>query len=79
MPEGILAEDILYKMRTQYGIMLAGSFGKLEGKVIRIGHMGANATVENMKVTLRALGNVLEELGVTLKVDLEQQFLKNCL
>ena len=79
VPEGILAEDILYKMRTQYGIMLAGSFGKLEGKVIRIGHMGVNATVENMKVTLRALGNVLEELGVTLKVDLEQQFLKNCL
>ncbi len=71
VPEGVSAEDILYDMKEQYGIMLAGSFGELAGKVIRIGHMGANATIENMQETLHALNCVLKGLGVDLKDELE--------
>ena len=40
VPEGMTADDILERMREKHGIMLAGSFGELAGKVIRIGHMG---------------------------------------
>ena len=45
VPEGMTADDILERMREKHGIMLAGSFGELAGKVIRIGHMGASANV----------------------------------
>lgn len=71
VPEGVLAEDILERMKEQFGIMLAGSFGELAGKVIRIGHMGANATMENIQQTLHGLNIVLESLGVKLKHKLE--------
>ena len=67
VPDGISAQDILDTMKKDYQIMLAGSFGELEGKVIRIGHMGANATMINVQETLHALSNVLTKLGYQLK------------
>ncbi len=66
VPDGILASDILQGMRRDHGIMLAGSFDVLAGKVIRIGHMGTNANTADMKETLDALYQVLTKLGVTL-------------
>lgn len=63
VPEGLKAQDILDRMEQEHGIMLAGSFGCLEGKVIRIGHMGANANEEDIKETLEALKETLEYLG----------------
>ena len=56
--------------------MLAGSFDELSGKVIRIGHMGANATVSNMIETLGALDAVLRGMGVMLRVPLDVRFLE---
>ena len=79
VPEGIEASQILKAMREKYRIMLAGSFGELEGKVIRIGHMGANATFDNMIETLRGLTNVLEELGVPLQARLDEVFHAECM
>ena len=40
--------------------MITRSFGYLAGKVLRIGHMGENATMENVKETLHALEEVLK-------------------
>lgn len=74
VPEGMTAEQILFTMRKDYQIMLAGSFDELKGKVIRIGHMGANATFDNMVVTLHALQAVLVKLGADLKADMEDVF-----
>ena len=68
-------EWILDKMKSEHGIMLAGSFDDLAGKVIRIGHMGANATISNMIETLSALDTVLRELNVSLHVSLSEYFL----
>ena len=62
-------------MKSEHGIMLAGSFDDLAGKVIRIGHMGANATISNMIETLSALDTVLRELNVSLHVSLSEYFL----
>lgn len=58
VPEGWTAEEILEKMKTEYNIMLAGSFDYLAGKVIRIGHMGANANEADVAETLEALRRI---------------------
>lgn len=67
IPNGVTAEEILKRLRTEHNILLAGSFDVMAGEVIRIGHMGYNCTEENMKETLEALEAVLRKLGVKLE------------
>ena len=56
IPEGIDgSQPILDYMLDQYGIMVTGSFGYLQDKVIRIGHMGENAHLNKVEVTIDAL------------------------
>ena len=62
-------------MRERH-IMISGCFGELAGKVIRIGHMGENADVACMLETLMALGESLEQMGMTLNCDMKEIFLK---
>lgn len=76
VPEGIKAEDILSKMRLEHNIMIAGSFDVFAGKVIRIGHMGNNASVENVKETLAALDEVLRDLGFRANGSLANYFIE---
>lgn len=77
VPAETTAEAILSTMRKEHHIMLAGSFDTLAGKVIRIGHMGTNANLEDMTVTMSALSDTLSALGVPLKGDLGILFLKH--
>ena len=70
------ANRILEIMKNKHGILLAGSFGEFSNKVIRIGHMGVNANVEDMKETMGALNDTLKELGVSLKADMKETFMK---
>ena len=74
VPEGILAQEILDRMRKEHNIMLAGSFGSLAGQVVRIGHMGSNANIADMEQTMEALGQTLETLGIRLKCSLKGRF-----
>lgn len=76
-PEGLKVEDILSRMQKEHGIMLAGSFGDLAGKVIRIGHMGANANESDMVATMAGLEETLSYLGYELRESLVAAFLKN--
>lgn len=76
VPEGTTDKDILNAMKKDHGILLAGSFGSLAGKVIRIGHMGENANVPDMAETLGALDAVFAKLGVSLKAGLREIFLQ---
>ena len=76
VPEGVTDKDILTAMKKDHGILLAGSFGSLAGKVIRIGHMGKNANVPDMTETFDALDEVLTGLGVPLRAGLKDCFLK---
>lgn len=81
VPEETTVDAILKNLREKHNILLAGSFDEFSGKVIRIGHMGTNATVSNMIETLDALDAVLRELGIELKVSLAEYFLsciKSC-
>ena len=77
IPQGLTAEQILEPLKSDYHILLAGSFDDLAGKVIRIGHMGSNATIENMTETLDALGKVLQSLGIQQNVSMKDDFLNN--
>lgn len=76
VPEGILADDILDRMQKVHNIMLAGSFGELEGKVIRIGHMGASANTPDMLAVMAGLDETLKYLGWQAKGSLLEQFQK---
>lgn len=67
VPQGTTAQAILDVMRTEHNILLAGSFGRLAGKVVRIGHMGSNANEKDMDETMEALWSTLKKLGVELK------------
>lgn len=74
VPEGVTDRQILETMKNDYNIMLAGSFGHVAGKVIRIGHMGYNATEENMEEVFRALDAVMAELGVPIQESMYDTF-----
>lgn len=74
VPKETTAKEILDTMRKEHNIMLAGSFDMLAGQVIRIGHMGSNANVEDMLETLGALDVTLEKLGVALKRSMKEVF-----
>ncbi|MGN0352567.1 MAG: pyridoxal-phosphate-dependent aminotransferase family protein [Roseburia sp.] len=69
VPESLTASDILDAMKNDHSIMLAGSFDVLNGKVIRIGHMGTNANISDMTETLNALYQVLTKLGISLSAN----------
>ena len=62
---------------TTAAAMLAGSFDVLAGKVIRIGHMGNNATFYNVRDVFHALDGILRKLGVPLTGSMEEIFCEN--
>jgi Serine-pyruvate aminotransferase/archaeal aspartate aminotransferase len=76
VPEGIAVEDILTTMKDRYGIMIAGCFDVLAGKVFRIGHMGENSNSKDVAETLEALSKTLEELGRPGLCNMREVFLK---
>lgn len=75
VPAGTTAEAILGTMRNEHNILLAGSLAELSGKVIRIGHMGHNATKDNMVMVLDALDQTFATLGVKTDASLKDIFL----
>lgn len=65
IPESIDGSGpILDYMLDRYGIMVTGSFGYLQDKVIRIGHMGENSHLNKVKVTIDALIEAIKTLKV---------------
>lgn len=61
--EGELGNRIRKTLASQFHIMIAGGLSKLEGKVLRIGHMGNTASLPHMVHTLGALAMTLKGLG----------------
>jgi len=77
VPEGIDDKRLRNTMLEKYGVFIAGSFGYLEGKVIRIGHMGENARIDKVAYTLHALQRSLVELGFKSERNIVEVFLNN--
>ncbi|MCT4565568.1 MAG: alanine--glyoxylate aminotransferase family protein [Maledivibacter sp.] len=77
IPEGISYQQIFEGMVNEHNIMIAGAFGFLKDKVIRIGHMGQNCYEEKLYLTLKALDQVLRQVGIKLKGELHKLFVSN--
>lgn len=76
VPEGVTDEQILSTMRDRYHVMISGCFDVLAGKVIRIGHMGENANVDDVALTLEAMDKTFADLGVQLLCSMKEAFLE---
>lgn len=76
VPEGVTDAQILSTLRDKYGILISGCFDVLAGKVVRIGHMGENARVEEMVATLDALDKTFADIGYPLECSMKEEFMK---
>ena len=76
IPKGINDKELLRHMIDEFNVFISGSFGYLQGKVIRIGHMGENARKDKMTYTLLALQNSLKALGFECEKNMVEVFLK---
>ncbi|MHC6181387.1 pyridoxal-phosphate-dependent aminotransferase family protein [Clostridium sp. JNZ X4-2] len=76
IPEGIDEKQLRKYMIDNFNVLIAGSFGYLEGKVIRIGHMGENAREDIVSYTLYSLQKALEHFGFKSECDMAYCFLK---
>jgi len=61
MPPGTDARDIRRSARERHGVELADGVGELEGRVLRIGHMGEAARPEALAAGVAALTAALRE------------------
>ena len=62
IPEGIDAKALVNTLRLEHNVVVAGGLGQLEGKIIRIGHLGAIEESEIINC-LDALGKTLAAMG----------------
>lgn len=62
MPEGIAGSALIQRLRTGYGVVVAGGQGQLQGKIFRIGHLGMVAPGDVVQV-LWALQEALRDVG----------------
>ncbi|MGH4050241.1 MAG: pyridoxal-phosphate-dependent aminotransferase family protein [Clostridium sp.] len=75
IPVGINGKELLKHMISEFNVFVAGSFAYLEGKVIRIGHMGENAKKDKIAYTLLALQASLKALGFECEKNMVEVFL----
>lgn len=62
MPEGIDGRDLTKQVQADHDVVLAGGQASLEGKIIRVGHLGY-MTDEDVAQAVVAIGKVLPKLG----------------
>jgi aspartate aminotransferase-like enzyme len=63
LPHGIKEDELRSRMEKKYSVSIAGSWGKLAGKVVRLGHMGYNAYERKAEIALNAFEKSLKDLG----------------
>ncbi len=62
IPESVDGKALVDTLRLEHGVVVAGGLGKLEGKIIRIGHLGA-VSESDIVECLEALGKTLDAMG----------------
>jgi aspartate aminotransferase-like enzyme len=55
-------------MADKYGILIGGGFRETKGELLRIGHMGYQASTVNMMATIEAMKKTMEELQSTKQI-----------
>ncbi len=61
-PECYVDTEIVNTLSVKYGVLIGGGFRELKGQLLRIGHMGYQASIANIFTTLDALKRTLDEL-----------------
>jgi pyridoxamine--pyruvate transaminase len=64
IPEGITDVEIRGTLRSRYGLMIAGGYGELAGKLFRLGHMGHSAHPTTVTAQIAMLERTLADLGL---------------
>jgi aspartate aminotransferase-like enzyme len=59
-PEGVDGKALSRRAREEYGVVLGGGQGKLEGKIFRVGHLGW-VTQEDVAAALDVVERLLTE------------------
>ncbi len=77
IPENLEFQDIYQTLLKEHNILIAGAFGFLKDKVIRIGHMGENCYEDKLYLTLKAFDQVLRKYAIHPKVALHKAFVSN--
>jgi aspartate aminotransferase-like enzyme len=62
VPQGVDGKALADALRTEHGVVVAGGLGHLEGKIFRVGHMGAVEEAE-IQGFLSALRAALAKMG----------------
>lgn len=64
LPKGVSDKLFIKYLWSKFKVLLAKTYGDLEGKVIRIGHMGSSATMDYVYTTLIAITLTLKNLNL---------------
>jgi pyridoxamine--pyruvate transaminase len=64
VPEGVTDRQLIDTLRSRYGIMIAGGYGDLAGKLFRLGHMGQAAHPALVVAQVGMLERTLADLGL---------------
>ncbi|MEG0371145.1 MAG: alanine--glyoxylate aminotransferase family protein [Clostridium sp.] len=75
LPEGINDKCLRDNLIKNFNLLIGGSVGYLEGKLIRIGHMGENAKTHLISYCLTAIQTELEKIGYKPSCNLSKTFM----
>jgi pyridoxamine--pyruvate transaminase len=68
MPAGLDDASIRTRMRETYGVMISPGYGELQGKLIRLSHMGEQARPTMLAAGLAAFERTLHDLGYPIEL-----------
>jgi alanine-glyoxylate transaminase/serine-glyoxylate transaminase/serine-pyruvate transaminase len=67
-PEGVNEEAVRKSLLNEFNVEIGAGLGPLKGKVWRIGLMGYSCRADNVMLCLSALGSILMDMGLAIKV-----------
>ena len=77
IPEEIGALNLRNHLNKKYNVLMSTSLDKYENKLLRIGHMGENANIEDIIYVLNAIDKALKDLGFSSEKQLDKLFIEN--
>ncbi len=67
-PQGVDEEAVRKALLNEFNIEIGAGLGPLKGKIWRIGLMGYSCRADNVMLCLSALGSILMDMGLAVKV-----------
>jgi len=67
-PSGVNEEAVRKSLLNEFNVEIGAGLGPLKGKVWRIGLMGYSCRADNVMLCLSALGSILMDMGLPIKV-----------